>query len=166
MYLLWLGEQLGYKKTEDWYNTTVTDFIENFGLGILDYKKTYISAVVEVDENFLWDKSKFFKGLKHQKKLYQALKKMYPNHEVIWNHKSDIKFSNSGKKIEIDIFLPELKIGFEYQGEQHYKPIPIFGGKKGFEKTLRRDKEKMSLCTNAGIKLYLVPYTWNGRLES
>ena len=42
----------------------------------------------------------------------------------------------------IDIFLPELNIGFEYQGEQHFKPIPKFGGEKEFQKVLKRDKEK------------------------
>ena len=68
--------------------------------------------------------------------------------------------------MEIDIFFPNLKIGFEYQGEQHYKPISCFGGKRGFAKVLKRDKEKLDVLTKAGIKLYLIPYTWNGEIDS
>ncbi|QNK78081.1 hypothetical protein H7F37_03075 [Winogradskyella sp. PAMC22761] len=46
----------------------------------------------------------------------------------------------------LDIYLPKLKIGIEYQGAQHYEPIEFFGGKEAFEKTVERDKRKKELC--------------------
>lgn len=45
----------------------------------------------------------------------------------------------------VDIWFPEYKIGIEYQGVQHYKPIDFFGGKKSFKKNLERDERKKRL---------------------
>lgn len=47
---------------------------------------------------------------------------------------------------------------FEYQGEQHYKPIKYFGGKNKFEETQLRDKIKQEYCKNNNIPLLIIPY--------
>ena len=31
-------------------------------------------------------------------------------------------------RLRLDIYLPELKLAIEHQGEQHYRPIAAFGG--------------------------------------
>lgn len=49
-------------------------------------------------------------------------------------------------KQHIDIFFPELNIGIEYQGLQHYKPVSIFGGNEGFKASQKRDMIKLALC--------------------
>ncbi|WP_026451436.1 hypothetical protein [Aequorivita capsosiphonis] len=46
----------------------------------------------------------------------------------------------------LDIYLPKLNIGIEYQGAQHYEPIEIFGGQEAFERTVERDIRKKQLC--------------------
>ncbi len=28
--------------------------------------------------------------------------------------------------MELDVFIPELALGFEYNGEYHYMPIPMY----------------------------------------
>lgn len=45
----------------------------------------------------------------------------------------------------IDIWLPEFKIGIEYQGEQHDNPIEFFGGEKNFKENQERDSRKRKL---------------------
>ena len=57
------------------------------------------------------------------------------------------------RRLEIDIFIPELKLGIEYQGEQHYKPVEQFGGKKALNRQKIRDKLKQELCQQAGYDL-------------
>lgn len=46
----------------------------------------------------------------------------------------------------LDIYLPKLNIGIEYQGAQHYEPIEFFGGQEAFERTVERDERKKQLC--------------------
>lgn len=53
----------------------------------------------------------------------------------------------------------------EYDGEQHFKPIEHFGGKKKFKKTVFRDELKNSYCDKNGIKLLRIPYWEFDRVE-
>lgn len=45
-----------------------------------------------------------------------------------------------------DIWIPDRNIAIEYQGEQHFHPVQLFGGEAGLEKTMRRDDHKRNLC--------------------
>jgi CO dehydrogenase/acetyl-CoA synthase alpha subunit len=48
-------------------------------------------------------------------------------------------------KLQIDIWLPGIKLAIEYDGKQHFKPVKMFGGKKGLRLTQKRDKLKDQL---------------------
>jgi hypothetical protein len=53
----------------------------------------------------------------------------------------------------IDVFVPSLNVGFEFQGEQHSRPIEFFGGEEGFRRNNERDKRKRELCRRNGVIL-------------
>lgn len=53
----------------------------------------------------------------------------------------------------LDVYIPSKRIGIEYQGEQHYRPIEHFGGKESFEKRKELDRQKKELCTKNDIML-------------
>ena len=53
----------------------------------------------------------------------------------------------------LDIYIPSKKIAIEYQGQQHYKSVSHFGGKKALENSKARDINKKELCLNNGVKL-------------
>ena len=73
-------------------------------------------------------------------------------------NENDIKYVHKhhfdwlGKQ-EIDLYLPEYNIGIECQGLQHFKIVPIFGGKKTFNETIERDQRKLKLCNENNLKL-------------
>ena len=56
-------------------------------------------------------------------------------------------------KESIDIYIPRKRVAIEYQGEQHFHEVSIFGGKEGFDETQRRDRLKRKLCHEQGIRL-------------
>ena len=58
-----------------------------------------------------------------------------------------------------DIFIPSQKTAIEYQGQQHYEAIAFFGGEKGFQDTVSRDKNKLELSQRNGVKLLYWKYT-------
>lgn len=60
--------------------------------------------------------------------------------------------------LELDIYIQELKLGIEYQGIQHTKPVNIWGGEYGFEKRKENDKRKLILCKENNINLV---YFWH-----
>jgi hypothetical protein len=59
----------------------------------------------------------------------------------------------------LDIYIPDLKIGIEYQGIQHYEPIEHWGGKSALDDLKERDVKKKRLCTANRVKLIYFDYT-------
>jgi len=55
--------------------------------------------------------------------------------------------------MSLDFYLPEYKIAIECQGRQHFEPVLDFGGNKAFEESLERDRRKLLLCKEHGVKL-------------
>eukprot|EP01124_Arcella_intermedia_P027633 TRINITY_DN5449_c0_g2_i2.p1 TRINITY_DN5449_c0_g2~~TRINITY_DN5449_c0_g2_i2.p1 ORF type:complete len:371 (-),score=109.93 TRINITY_DN5449_c0_g2_i2:114-1226(-) len=69
--------------------------------------------------------------------------------------------------MELDIWVPGLGMGVEYQGEHHYHDFGYVYGPAG---TLglyaRRDLKKKERCLEKGITLVTVPYWWDRKKES
>ncbi len=58
----------------------------------------------------------------------------------------------------LDIYVPDLKLGIEYMGKQHYQPVEVFGGEDGFKEIKKRDREKSKICREKGIHLIQFKY--------
>ncbi len=55
--------------------------------------------------------------------------------------------------LEFDIFIPELNLAIEYQGEQHFEPFEHLGGERHLRSVKKRDKKKAAICKSEGIDL-------------
>lgn len=64
----------------------------------------------------------------------------------------------NGNRMELDGYCEELKMAFEYDGEQHFKPQPFFGGEKKFQQLTKNDRLKDELCLKNDIILIRIPY--------
>lgn len=62
------------------------------------------------------------------------------------------------KLLRFDFFVPKNNLVIEYQGEQHYEPVVIFGGEQSFKLQKKKDKLKREFCEARGIKLVEIPY--------
>jgi len=56
-------------------------------------------------------------------------------------------------KFRYDFFLPSYGILIEFQGQQHFKPIDIFGGQVAYAETCERDRLKFLLAKKKGYFL-------------
>ena len=63
--------------------------------------------------------------------------------------------------LPFDFYLPNYNTIIEYQGQQHYYPVDIFGGKDVFELQQKHDDIKREYCKNNNIKLLEIPYYTN-----
>ena len=59
----------------------------------------------------------------------------------------------TGWPLELDCYIEEMKLAFEFQGVQHYESIRRFGGEKRFEQQHKKDQLKRELCLKEGIDL-------------
>jgi len=66
--------------------------------------------------------------------------------------------NSNGQVMQIDGFCKKLKIGFEYQGQQHFEANHYLSvaGNNTFEQRQRYDREKVELCTQRGIRLFRI----------
>jgi hypothetical protein len=68
--------------------------------------------------------------------------------------KFDAYFENDGKKYCV-----------EYDGIQHFKAIPYYGGEEGLYELKKRDRLKDEYCKRNGIKMIRIPYTEFNNIE-
>ena len=60
-----------------------------------------------------------------------------------------------------DVYIPELNLAIEYQGQQHYVAVDLFGGEEGLKRTKQRDKEKLQLSKINGVDIIYFSYKEN-----
>ena len=60
-----------------------------------------------------------------------------------------------------DFYLPDHKMCIEFDGEQHFKPLRIFGGEKAFHNRKRKDNIKNIYCKENNIELMRIKYNEN-----
>lgn len=71
---------------------------------------------------------------------------------------SFLKNKETNGNLELDGFCEELKLAFEYDGEQHYKSISFGSNDTSLKYRQTLDKLKNKLCKEAGITLIRIPY--------
>ncbi|HZK27489.1 MAG TPA: hypothetical protein VFD00_08130 [Thermoclostridium sp.] len=56
-------------------------------------------------------------------------------------------------------FYIKQSVLIEYNGKQHYEPVSIFDGQKGFKKAVIRDEIKRNYCKDNAVRLLELPYS-------
>ena len=80
-----------------------------------------------------------------EKEILSYIKNIY-NGIILENDKTQIYNPYTGRMLEIDIWIPELRKGIEYNGKYWHS----------FPETIRRDKIKKIFCDNNNIDLLII----------
>lgn len=76
-------------------------------------------------------------------------------------------YPGKSHKLQLDVWLPEKNLAFEYQGEQHYHNMSLaFGSSGDLVSYVARDFQKQAKCRKLGIELIVVPYWWDTTVDS
>ena len=77
--------------------------------------------------------------------------------------------SKTGRELRFDFAVfdddGELQFLIEYQGIQHYEAKNIFGGLEGLRSQQFYDMKKREYCQKHNIKLVIIPYWDEGRVN-
>ena len=60
-----------------------------------------------------------------------------------------------------DFFIPQKQIMIEYDGLQHFEPVPYWGGEEKFKATQRNDEIKNNYCASHNIQMIRIPYYYS-----
>lgn len=101
-------------------------------------------------------------GFKNEMRLLFFIHKIFNGFEIMTHHRRWNKWSQTG--LELDIYIPELKLAFEYMGKQHYNKdsfnalSKINRTKEEFEYQQYKDRCKKRICKLKGIVLIKIRY--------
>lgn len=121
------------------YKESVRKYKENMQIYENSILKTLVNNGVKISK---WN---------NEVNMYTVILKEYP--DAIYQYRSDWL-----NKQSLDVFVPSLNIGFEYQGEQHYHPVDFFGGEEGYKNTIERDKRKFQICKKHNVSIIYWKY--------
>lgn len=80
--------------------------------------------------------------------LYKSVCALFAPMQVVRNYRG-----RELERLEIDIWIPNLKVAIEFQGEQHYKSMTHWGGDAEFIRRQENDRRKRELCRTLGYTL-------------
>jgi len=118
-----------------------------------------IKQILRNAENNLRTKKgvpKVGEGWVSETELYQFVKNSFPNYTVIHHYKA-----NWLGKQHLDIFITDLNLAIEFQGEQHFESVDFFGGEKAFQKRKMLDELKREKCKQNQVSLIEVTSEYN-----
>ena len=151
---------------KDWYRISASQ-IQQEGGGYLIQKYGGLTEVLRlVYSDQKWNQKDIQNRTKKssQRWLKLCLSQMWNNSFlVLENYQEQTIQHTLGNNIELDVYIPNLNMGFEYQGQHHYDDLP--NAFPPIEVIKKRDAEKSALC-NESINLVVIPYWWDNSYES
>lgn len=138
------GDELTPEEVE--YNNVMQPYQEK--------KEEVNNLLASMESTFLSemiDRGLYNNKWKNEQELFKVVRSLYS--DAIYQYHSKFLQLQS-----LDIFIPSINLGIEYQGEQHYIPIDFFGGEDGLRKRKELDEKKLEKCKAHGVMLLYWKY--------
>lgn len=100
----------------------------------------------------------YYLGVKKQqweneRRMIELVTSIFPNKDIEKHNRTQLE------GLEIDCYLPEYKLGFEYNGLQHYQWVEVFHKtEEEFKAQQLRDIKKNQIASEKGIKIVTIRY--------
>lgn len=89
-------------------------------------------------------------------KMEDGIRILLDKENIKYERQKTFEWLKNKRKLFLDFYLPEYRVGIEVQGEQHFKAFDRFGGENGLRETMNRDKVKCELCEKHNIKMFYI----------
>lgn len=101
-----------------------------------------------------------------QKQILYLLKSVNPLHSKVikMNYKHPQLIRDTSHTMELDFYVPDLELAFEYQGAQHYSAT--YQNTISLPAQKKKDEEKRQACKQHGITLVEIPYWFDGTVDT
>ena len=108
---------------------------------------------------------------KKQSKGERRIKNILDKYRIEYKQQEwfDDLYGDKGKPLMFDftLYINNRWIGsIEYNGQQHYHPVDVFGGESAFRRQVEYDKRKLFYCLNHGVPILQVAYDYPKRFMS
>jgi len=154
-----LAKKLNITNLTDWYKATTNDVLANGGAPLLNYYQGSLTkALAAIYPDIPWKHYTYHRPhqgrvSKGQLSVQGFVDQLLPSYfkEINFRHK-DIPH-----RLELDVYIPDLCLAFEYQGEPHYL-TSVYGSHKHKQEN---DERKAGITKDMGITLITIPFWWD-----
>lgn len=138
-----VAEQHGKSAPVEWYGSQVRKHYQPY-VDLLVHGKAMDRRTARAETMRRLSISRWVR----EDELYEVIRKLFPERTI--RREASPKWLGQQR---LDIYLPELALAIEHQGEQHFFPIKAFGGQSALEKTQERDRRKRALCKKHDVSV-------------
>ena len=166
--LRFLENSLQIKEPRDWYRVSL-DQLRDLGVSKLFRSHGLVNLLRRFYPDVAWNEQALIgKGYKRaaQRWLGVVLRDIWPSATIAEEYTltvPDSERTTPSRVLSYDYYLPDLKLAVEYQGQQHYEQLPVYGA---VDDRMARDQWKLAESVRRGITLLRVPYWWDMKRES
>lgn len=172
-YLSAVEAQLGMESPAEWFRVSIQHLRRTGGAHLIARHGGLVAALASVYPDEHWSVDRFQDHAKRSSQhwLYVTLKTLFPSVKVVEEVRlaqvrtdhDVVGKSDEGGTLELDVYLPDCAVAFEYQGAQHYVDTMLYGRHEPYR---QRDSLKKAIAKEAGITIIDVPYWWDGKPAS
>lgn len=157
-----LEKKLNIRELSEWHRITPSQIAPFGSIHLIHSKGGLRNVLGRIYPRHLWNWNKSVPK-SSQMTLKRTVEMIFPTFKVEENFcHPELQFE-SNIKITFDVYVTDLKLAFEYQGEHHYGDIYLFGS---LDHLKYRDSYKKSVCAENRIVLIEVPFWWDKSLGS
>ena len=143
-----VGRQHGEDAIRDWYGPQITQHYGPY-IDLLVRRDGMDARTARAEAKRRLSISRWTR----EDQMYRLIERLFPARTI----RREASPPWLGRQ-RFDIYLPELSLAIEHQGEQHYRPVEAFGGAEAFARTRERDKRKRALCERNGVTVVDIRY--------
>jgi len=163
-----ISKLLNISKLDDWYRVSQEDLLKYRGaVTFVRQRGGLMNILSEAYPNHQWDPERFQQRSRKssQWQMYKIIKELLPSNIEVFEEFicTDLAGDSGLGIITLDVYIPALKLAFEYQGHQHYHDHSLYGP---FMVVQQRDDSKRGACKSLGITIIEVPYWWQRDKET
>lgn len=133
--------------------------LENLDANIRTYRSAYCIGNRELYKRTL---RSILESLDIDQALYVRWKREYEMYSLVKIYYPDVVFQYHSQWLDrqsLDAYVPSIKVGFEYQGQQHFESVEFFGGQAALEHRMENDVLKKKKCKQNNVALVEWLYT-------
>lgn len=149
-------------KTSEWIKKAKVIHNNKYDYSRFNYDEEFAKIICPIHGEFLQNKSYHLQGCGCRQCNYskgeRSVSDFLIRNKINFTPQYQFKDCKNIKQLIFDFYLHDLNICIEYDGEQHFRPIDVFGGEDEYENTKIRDSIKTKYCEENNIKLIRIPY--------